>query len=109
VFVLSLVAQSQEKVSLTGLVVDKDGAVIPGAKVRIGIPECNCAECTDKKACSCCVDQVVTTSAEGRFSASVAPGRYKITAQTATASEHKGEVTANVTAAASNEVRVTVH
>src|SRR4051794_19628389 len=97
-------AQERSKVSLSGTVVDPQGAVISNAKINIK-PSCHCSDCPDPRNCTCCPDQVaVVSDSSGNFRVSVVPGTYKVTAEVRGFGQQ--EVTVTVRAQAEQHVRI---
>jgi hypothetical protein len=100
-FAFTSVAQGQTHVRLSGVVVDPSGAAVSGVNVGVKL-RCKCSDCPDPNTCECCPGQIsTTTDEEGRFSVSVVPGTYTVSAR-------NKEITVNVSPGANNSVRITV-
>jgi len=79
---ISSLAQ-ENRVKVSGLVVDPSGAAIPAAEIQVNLKECKCSDCPDPMACNCCPPQFTAHSRDdGTFSFSIPHGKYHVVVHT---------------------------
>ena len=99
--------EKQRKAVISGMVMDRSGAVIPGATVTLKLVNCKCEDCSPSEECKCCPDRVQAKSdSEGRYNFSISAGKYTLQAEQGGRSS--GNYTVEVSSNERSEMKLTV-
>jgi hypothetical protein len=69
--------QTERKITVSGTVRDRSGALVQGAEIVVKVTNCKCSDC--EVDCKCCPPQLTVTSDEsGMYAFSVPHGTYSV-------------------------------